>query len=181
MVEFVVFCLPALIYIAVQSRGPEKSIHTACRRAGLRWGSAAGYGWTLALFIPLTLAAWLALTAVPPEVLAQPGVQIAQYTSIAAVLGVVLRAAGEEIFFRGLLAGVFIRRWGVGWGTTAQAVAFLLPHLPLLLIDLRLWPIITVQFLTGWALGWLRHRADSCVPGIGVHALGNIAVGVLAA
>lgn len=51
---------------------------------------------------------------------------------------------------------------------------FLIPHLVLLAIDLRLWPIIPVQFATGWLLGWLRHKADSCLPGAVVHAVTNI-------
>ncbi len=91
-----------------------------------------------------------------------------------------LRAVGEEVFFRGLLGGVLIRRLGFGWGNLLQAVLFLVPHLALLLADVRLWPVIPVQFVTGWLLGWLRHRTGTFVPGAAVHAIANIAAGIIA-
>lgn len=60
-----------------------------------------------------------------------------------------------------------------------QAVGVLAPHLLLLAIDARLWPILPVQFAAGWLLGWLRHRADSCLPGGLAHAVANVAAGLL--
>jgi len=90
-----------------------------------------------------------------------------------------VRALGEEVFFRGLLGGVLIRRLGFGWGNLVQALLFLVPHLALLMIDVRLWPLIPVQFAAGWLLGWLRHRSDSFVPGAVVHVFANIAAGLV--
>ncbi len=88
---------------------------------------------------------------------------------------------GEEILFRGLIGGVLIRRLGFWVGNTAQAVVFLLPHALLLAVDPRIWPILPVQFLAGWMLGWLRHRSGSVLPGALVHAAVNLLVGVLVA
>ena len=65
---------------------------------------------------------------IPADVREAPGVSIASVASVGAVVGVVLRALGEEVFFRGLLAGVLIRRLGFAWGNLMQALAFLVPH-----------------------------------------------------
>lgn len=67
-----------------------------------------------------------------------------------------------------------MRRLGFFWGNLLQAALFLIPHLPLLLVDVRLLPLLPVQFLTGWLLGWLRHRTGSFVPGAVLHAAVNL-------
>ena len=174
------YCVPTLVYVVVQSRGPDRTLKAAMTRAGASWGSPGDYGWALLLVIPLVLAGWLAIVLVPADVLEMPGVTIAQLTSVGAAVGVVLRAVGEEVFFRGLLGGVFMRRLGFGRGNLLQAVVFLIPHLALLLIDMRLWPLIPVQFAAGWLLGWLRYKTGTFVPGAAVHVLTNIAAGLIA-
>lgn len=180
MAEFVLFCLPTIVYLIVQSRGRNRSFPEARKRAGISWGPSRAYVRALLLLPPLVLTGWLAIVLVPPEVLQTPGVSIARLTTIGATAGIVLRALGEEVFFRGLLGGVLIRRLGFGWGNLVQALLFLVPHLALLIIDVRLWPVIPVQFAAGWLLGWLRHRSDSFVPGAVVHAVANIAAGLIA-
>lgn len=181
MAEFVLFCVPTISYVMVQSRGPERSAGSALTRAGLSWGAPSAYGWATLLLVPLVSAGWLAIVLVPSEVLEMPGVSIAQLTSVGAAVGIVLRAVGEEVFFRGLLGGVLIRRLGFAWGNILQALLFLIPHLALLLVDVRTWPVIPVQFAAGWLLGWLRHKTGTFVPGAAVHALTNIAAGLIAA
>jgi membrane protease YdiL (CAAX protease family) len=69
---------------------------------------------------------------------------------------------------------------GFAVGNTVQALIFLLPHLLLLLVSLNLWPIILVQLLAGWLLGWLRYHSDSILPGWLAHGLIN-AFGALGA
>lgn len=150
-------------------------------RAGVSWGSPSAYGWAALLLLPLMLTGWLAIALVPAEVLELPGVSFAQLTSIGATAGVILRAVGEEVFFRGLVGGVLFRRLGFGWGNLAQALIFLVPHLALLLIDARLGPIVPVQFAAGWILGWLRHKTGSFAPGAAAHTFANVAAGLLAA
>ena len=63
-----------------------------------------------------------------------------------------------------------------------QGLSFLLPHLLLLLVRSSLWPIILVQLLAGWLLGWLHHHSDSVLPGWLAHSLMNAlgAVGAMA-
>lgn len=181
MSELVLFCVPTVIYLITQSRGEDRSFRTARHRAGLSRGAPTDYGWALVLLLPLVLTGWLAIALVPSGVLELPGVSIAQVTSLGVAAGVALRAVGEEVFFRGLLGGVLIRRLGFGWGNLLQAALFLVPHLALLLVDVRMAPILPVQFAAGWALGWLRHRTGSFVPGAVVHALANLAAGLLTA
>lgn len=181
MTEFVLFCLPTIVYLVVQSRGQDRTLRAAMTRAGATWGSPAGYGWALLLLLPLVLTGWLAIVLVPADVLETPGVSIARLTSVGVAIGVVLRAVGEEVFFRGLLGGVLMRRLGFGWGNLLQAAVFLVPHLALLLVDVRLWPIIPVQFAAGWLLGWLRYKTGTFVPGAAVHVVANIAAGLIAA
>ncbi|MGC3953235.1 MAG: CPBP family intramembrane metalloprotease [Propionicimonas sp.] len=179
MAEFVLFCLPTIGYLIVQSRGPNRTLRSACSRAGIGWGDRSAYGWAAVLLPALVLTAWLAIVLIPSEVIGLPGVSVARVTSPTALLAVVLRAVGEEVLFRGLLGGVLFRRLGFGWGNLVQAVLFLLPHLALLLVDPRLWPILPVQFAAGWLLGWLRHRTGTFVPGAAVHVIANLAAGVI--
>jgi membrane protease YdiL (CAAX protease family) len=125
---------------------------------------------------------WLAFRFIPPVVLQSPDTNISDYStwkmSITSFLLAWLREAfyialGEEIFFRGLLGGWLVRRWGFAAGNFVQAVIFLLPHLALFMVSLTLWPIVLVQFVAGWMLGWLRYRSGSIFPGWLVHSLTN--------
>ena len=181
MAVFVLFCIPTVVYLAVQSRGEDRSFRSAMTRSGVSWGSCVRLWLGDASAASARAVGWLAIVLVPADVLELPGVSIAQLTSIGAAVGVILRAVGEEVFFRGLVSGVLFRRLGFGWGNLIQTLIFLVPHLGLLLVDTRLWPLIPVQFVAGWLLGWLRHKADSFVPGAAVHTIANVAAGLLAA
>lgn len=178
MLEFVLFCGPAIVYLVVQSRRRDVTVALARRRLGVTWGSPAAYGWAALSLMPLLLLGWAAIATIPDDVFAAPEVSIAQLTSVGAVLGVVLRAVGEEVLFRGLIGGVLMRRLGFLWGNLLQTSVFVVPHLLVMLVDVRAWPIVAVQFLAGWVLGRLRHRSDSVAPGAVVHAVINVAAGV---
>lgn len=179
MLEFVLFCVPVLIYVLVQSRGSDRTVKDALGRIGATWGLRSAYGWALVLLLPLLLTGWLAIMLIPHEVLDDPGVTIARVTSVSVAISIVLRAVGEEVLFRGLLGGVFMRRLGFFWGNLLQALVFIVPHLALLLIDVRTWPVIPVQFAAGWLLGWLRHKTGTFVPGAAAHVVTNITAGFL--
>jgi membrane protease YdiL (CAAX protease family) len=179
VLELVLFCVPTLMYVIVQSSGEDRTLRSALTRAGVSSGSWSAYGLALLLLPPLLLTGWLAIVLIPAEVLETPGVAIARIASANVAIGVVLRAFGEEAFFRGLLGGVFIRRLGFWKGNLLQSAVFIVPHLALLLIDVRLWPILPVQFAAGWLLGWLRHKTGTFVPGAVVHTVANVAAGLI--
>ena len=183
MAELVLLCLPTIVYLIAQSRGQDRrsGFRAALARAGVSWGSPAGYGWALLVLLLLMLTAWLPLALIPADVQDKLGLSIARLTSVGTAIGITLRAVGEEVFFRGLLGGVLMRRLSFRWGNLLQATIFLVPHVALLLLDVRLWPILTAQLAAGWLLGWLRHKTDTFVPGAVLHVIINITVGLLTA
>lgn len=181
MTEFALFSIPTALYILLQARSSGSlTPREAATRAGLTGGTGSSYLWALGLLPLMLVLAWLVLRTVPAELFDDPGIELAQVTSVAAAVTTVFRAFGEEILFRGLLGGIFVRRLGFTWGNLLQAFVFLVPHLWLLAIDVRLWPVLPLQFATGWVLGWLRHRSDSIVPGGILHSVANLAAGFLA-
>ena len=186
--QLIVLGIPSLFYVAVH------------RWRGKRWSEAFGnigwktcrleyFLWGLGVAILTGGLAWLAFRFIPPNALQSPNINISDYVgwtlSVTSFLLAWLREAiyvalGEEIFFRGLLGGWLVRRFGFAVGNTVQALIFLLPHLLLLLVSLSLWLIILVQLLAGWLLGWLRYHSDSILPGWLAHSLIN-ALGALGA
>lgn len=174
MIEFLLFLCPSVLYILVR----RKSLGVSRARAhvGWRWGSWQAAGLSLVLFPVLLGIGYLGIRLVSASSLTLPGVVLVHGVSGAAIL----RAVGEEIFFRGFLGGLFFRRWGLWVGNTLQAALFLVPHLVLLSFDVHLWPILPVQFLGGWILGAVRFRSGSIVECSVLHAALNVGIGLLA-
>ena len=186
--QLIVLSIPSLIYIAVRRRHGEKW-NQVFRTIGWQGSRPIYFLWSLGVMIIVGGLGWLAFQTVSSEILQDPNVSTSAYAgwtlSVTSFLLAWLREAiyvalGEEIFFRGFLGGWLVRRLGFAVGNTIQALIFLLPHLLLLLVSLNLWPIIVVQMLAGWLLGWLRYRSDSILPGWLAHGLIN-AFGALAA
>lgn len=186
--QLIVFSIPSLIYVTVRGRRGEKW-NEVFRKIGWQGSRPIYFLWSLGAMIIVGGLGWLAFQAVPSEVLQDPNINISDYAgwtlSVTSFLLVWLREAiyvalGEEILFRGFLGGWLVRRLGFAVGNTVQALVFLLPHLLLLLVSRSLWPIIIVQLIAGWLLGWLRYRSNSILPGWLAHSLTN-AFGALAA
>ncbi len=171
MVELILLSLPSLVYLAVRRR----HLRDARRIVGLTWPRASEFAIALGVGVALWGAGWAVYRLIPADVLNRPGVIVVQ-ASAAGVLGACARAVGEEMLFRGFLQGLLVKRFGFALGNLAQAVLFLVPHLLLLSIDTRLWPIVPVQAISGWVLGWLRHRSDSISGPALVHALVNVSM-----
>jgi membrane protease YdiL (CAAX protease family) len=186
--QLIVLGIPTLIYVAVHRwRGEKWS--KAFGNAGWKTCWPKYFLWGLGVAILMGGLAWLAFRFIPPNALQSPNINISDYAgwtpSVTSFLLAWLREAiyvalGEEVLFRGLLGGWLVRRFGFAVGNTVQAFIFLLPHLLLLLVSLSLWPIILVQLLAGWLLGWLRYHSDSILPGWLAHSLIN-ALGALGA
>jgi len=186
--QLIVLSAPSLIYVAARRRRGEKWSE-ALGKVGWQGCPPIYFLWGLGVMVIGGGLGWLAYQLIPLDILQNPKINVSAYAewtpSITSFLSAWLREAiyvalGEEIFFRGFIGGWLTRRLGLAIGNTVQALVFLLPHLLLLSVSLSLWPLILVQFLAGWLLGWLRYRSDSILPGWLVHSLSN-AFGALAA
>ena len=187
-IQLIALSLPSLIYMAVRKLRGEKW-NQILEKLGWRGCSTRDLLWSLGVLAPGVGLVWLVPRLVSPDILQNPTLGTSYYAgwtrSITAFLLAWLREAiyvalGEEVFFRGLLGGWLIRRFGFAIGNSVQALIFLLPHLLLLTVSLSLWPLLIAQLAAGWLLGWLRHRSGSILPGWLVHSLSN-AFGALAA
>lgn len=186
--QLIVLSIPSLIYVIMQRRRGEKW-DDIFEKIGWQGSRPIYVLWSLGLIILVGGLGFLAFRAVPSDILQDPNINISDYTgwtlSVTSFLLVWLREAfyvalGEEIFFRGFLGGWLVRRFGFAIGNIVQALVFLLPHLILLLVSKRLWPVIIVQFIAGWLLGWLRYRSNSILPGWLAHSLINATGALLA-
>ncbi len=177
----VLFSIPALGYLAIRKKRGDQ-VQTIFKDMGWQISRPRYYIWGLGLLIVSGALGQLAFQAIPGDILQESNINISAYhgmsLSLASFLLIFFResiyiALGEEIFFRGLLGGWLVRKFGFALGNSMQAVAFLLPHSLLLFISLSLWPILIVQTFAGWLLGWLRYRSESILPGWVVHSLIN--------
>ena len=186
--QLIVLTMPSLIYVTVRRSHGEKW-NEIFEKIGFQGSHPIYFLWAFGVMFIVSGLGWLAFQSVASEVLQDPNVNTSYYAGwtvgVISFLLVWLREAiyvalGEEIFFRGLLGGWLIRRFGFAIGNTIQAFVFLMPHLLLLLVSLTLWPVIIVQLVAGWLLGWLRYRSNSILPGWLAHSLTN-AIGALTA
>ena len=174
ILELVVLSIPTGIYLLVRRRRTDRGRPDM----GLTWGAPSDYAWAIGAVVVLGGLSFVATRLIPADVLASAGTTN-RITTLVAALSVVVRAAAEEVLFRGFLQGVLAGRFGRTVGIWVQAVLFLLPHLALLLLSPLVWPILPAQFLTGLTLGWLRSRHDSIAPTVAVHAVANVLAGFL--
>ena len=179
--QLIILSIPSIIYIAIQKRR-ENKWSEILRNIGWQNCEKKYYLWGTGIVILIGVLGWLALQLVPQDVLQNPNVSVSKYVGLTPSVTVFLSiwwkeaiyvALGEEIFFRGFLGGWLIRRYGFSIGNLVQSLFFLLPHLLLLLVSISFWPVILVQLLAGWALGWLRYHSGSILPGWLAHSLTN--------
>lgn len=168
----VIWCLPTLAHLALRRGAPAAFVRNGLTAAGWWW-----IGWGVVVGLIGFLLGHLAAMNVAPSALASPGVA-GGVVGLGALVNVAAAAAGEEVFFRGFLQGWLASRRGRRVALWGQAVAFLLPHLFLLLADARLWVLLPVQFLLGLLLGVLRHHSGSMWPAVVAHVLTNVMAGI---
>lgn len=159
--QLVLFGLPVLTY-ALFLRGRGRSWRRTIYGLGWRRSDRRYYGY--ALLTAGSLAAVLYFSSnllVPPDYPERPGLSTSYYAGLdfgfSAVLFALLResvyvALGEEAFFCGLLGGRLTSRFGFYVGNVFQTLAFLLPHL-LLVVGIDLWPLLLLPLSAGWLLG----------------------------
>ncbi len=179
LLELVIFSLPSMIYVRRRRRSGDSQEH-ALSVVGLRSGTRSSYALALALVIPVTALAAILLNLIPSHVLHGGSKNVVGAPSSAGdYVAIVVLALAEEMLFRGFVAGVLFRRLGFRLGNICQALIFLAPHMLLLLVSVSLWPLLPLQLIAGWLLGWLRERSDSIGPCWLAHALTNLIPAVL--
>ncbi|MEE2901719.1 MAG: CPBP family intramembrane glutamic endopeptidase [Myxococcota bacterium] len=100
---------------------------------------------------------------------------------MALLYGVVQTGFTEEVFFRGLIGGAVMRRFGLWRGNVLQSLIFLGPHLFLLVVMPEQWKILPVIFAGALWGGWLLHKSGSFVGPWLIHAAVNVTTCLLAA
>jgi membrane protease YdiL (CAAX protease family) len=181
-IQLFVFSIPSLILVAIYRWRVGETWKRAFSKVGWQGSKPIYFLWSLVVLVVIGGLAWLVMKFIPPELFQSDHVNISNYAStpktLSGMVGIFLYEAfyvalGEEIFFRGWLGGWLNRRAGFILGNTIQSIIFLLPHLMLLTISIRFWPILIPQFIAGWLQGWLRFRSDSILPGWLCHSLSN--------
>jgi uncharacterized protein len=184
MTSLIILSIPALIYALVVKLKERANGYEIARRLGLTLGKSRYYSWALGFTLLFSVISVGVLQLIPASVLNDENVAASRFVGqpltvmnflSALVFGLFETGLGEELFFRGLVAGWFGRRTKLWVANVVQAAIFTLPHLLLLTVELSLWPIaFAVPFVGGLMLGWLRLRSGSIVPGWIVHGLGNV-------
>jgi membrane protease YdiL (CAAX protease family) len=178
VIELILFSLPSAFYVLRLRRRGQTSSQA---RASVGWqaGPPAVYGLAAAAIVALLPITYLALRNGPKTALGSGAssslhVTYGQSSTPGGYAQIVLLALAEEILFRGFIAGLLQRRYGFGIGNLLQALIFLAPHLLLLLVSTAFWPLLPVQFVSGWVLGLLRYKSGSIGPPSLAHAAANV-------
>jgi uncharacterized protein len=176
ILELIIFSLPSLGYLRL-ARRRGRAPGEARAAVGWRTGRPADYALAVAVTALLLPVTYLALRAVPAGLVtssAHVHLSYGRASSTGGYLAIALLAMAEEILFRGFIGGIMFRRYGFAAGNAIQALAFLAPHLLLLLASTGLWPLLPVQLLAGWMLGLLRWKSSSVGPSSVAHVAANV-------
>ncbi len=183
MTSLIIYSIPVIIYALVVKLKERTNGREIARRLGLTLGKGRYYFWAFGFtFLGIVMSVAI-LRLIPASVLNEKNVATSQFVGqpltgmnflSALFFGLFKTGLGEELLFRGLISGLFGRRTKLWIANAFQAAIFTLPHLLLLTINLRLWPIaLVLPFVSGLILGWLRLKSGSIVPGWIVHGLSN--------
>ncbi len=188
MVSLIVYVTPLLLYALVVHRKEGIEGRKIAERLGLTSGSKPYYAWAMVLAFLGMLVARRAWQSIPASTSEQPQMAISHFAGQSLSFGRILSAVwwgmfetglGEELLFRGLIAGWLGRRFQFWTANILQALVFTLPHTLILLVDIRLWPLaIGLPFSFGLISGWLRLKSGSVFPGWLVHGLNNVATAI---
>lgn len=184
-----VMFLIALIYIGAVHFGAKVPWKEAWARTGMTLGSPRWWVMASMLFIPFCAYTWLSYrwmpitqadTHSPYHVLLGRGLH-SETLIVAFSYGMVSAGLGEELLFRGLIAGAISRRMTLAQANVLQTLIFLAPHLLILFVKPEAAPLMVGVLGLGLSTGWLRIKSGSIGPGVLIHGLANTLVGILAA
>ncbi len=186
-IQPILFSIPVIIYYFFQKR-KGKSNTEITENLGLTISQLKYYVFGIliaAISIGLT---YLLLKFVSPDIFENENIGTNIYRNWTLSFGTIILAFcretiyvtfGEELFFRGFLAGILIRKFGLAVGNILQALIFLLPHLLLLTINTDFWIFVIIIAIMGWILGLLRHNSKSIFPGLLTHSIVNTFAAIL--
>ncbi len=183
MMSLAIYGIPAIIYVLVVKLKYGTNGREIARRLGLTLGESRYYSWALAFTLLGIVVSLGVLQLIPASVMNEQNVASSRFVGqpltamnflSALFFGLFETGLGEELFFRGLIGGWLGRRTKLWIANVIQAAIFTLPHLLLLTIEPRLWPIaFALPFVSGLMLGWLRLKSGSILPSWIVHGFGN--------
>ena len=179
--QLILFSIPSVIYLIV--RKAQNQAWTDIFR-NLGWRNANPRFLFMGFFFGLLpgIFSFVIMDILPSDMFDQPGIAQSAYAGwtpsisaffLAWIREAIYTALGEEVFFRGFLGNLLIRRLKFTLGNLVQSILFLLPHTLLLTIDFQFWPVLIPQFVAGWFFGWLAFRSDSILPSWVAHSLSN--------
>lgn len=177
-------CFPVAIYVAIVHWRSRVAWPEIARRLGLSRGNGRPYLFALAATALMgVVVAWISSwTSSFKGSMIAPFVGTSPTPALVAEAfnyGIVATGFPEELLFRGLIAGTLFRRLPFWKANLLQAAIFTLPHLLILLIAPRLWPLaICLPIGLGLVAGWLRQTSGSIWPSVILHGIPN-AVGAL--
>lgn len=183
------FLLIALVYVVVVHFWKKVAWRDAVRRTGLVVGSARWWGIAallLVLNLPLVwFSTWLvpittADTSSPYHVLIGRGLN-GPVILAAAAYGFVSAGFGEELLFRGLIAGALGRRMALWKANLIQGAIFVGLHLLLLLVKPEMIFLVPGLVVLTACLGWVRLESGSIGPSVLIHGGANTFVGLVVA
>lgn len=93
---------------------------------------------------------------------------------LAALYGIVKTGFAEEFLFRGMIAGSLARRMSSLTANIVQSMIFLAPHLLILVVAPKMWPVLIVVFAGAMFTGWIRIKSGSIIGPWLLHAAANV-------
>ncbi len=157
---FIIWLIPLFIYYLVQkeNNGKRKSL----QNLGLKQCSwiyylpGIGLGMGGILISKLVLSLGFITIDLLQHTPANFGDLPKTFTSFIIVFALIGIPVGfsEELMFRGMLGGIFIRKWKFWWGNSVQASIF------------------AIFFISGFIMGILYDKSGSIIPSFLMHSLG---------
>lgn len=179
--QIIIYLVILLLFIYLKRR-KNTSWNTIYRLIGITNTATRFYYYGLLVTILIAGISWGIFKIYPIDIqllkattFNNAGIKEVTYATIITIFfkELIFTSIGEEILFRGIVAGYFFQRFKFIKANLIQSLLFLAPHLPLIYLSMDFLPFIGIITSLGWLLGWLRFKSKSIFPGIIVHSLIN--------
>jgi uncharacterized protein len=171
--QFLAYLLVLAFMVLTVKRAPGRKFWDE-----VRWywpGSWSAY-LLAGLLLSIVLQGFAHFLPMPKELPIDQFFQTPQEAWVLSIFGMTMAPLMEELFFRGFLYPVLVRRLGVGTAIILTAASFGLIHAPQLG---KAWGPVLVVFMVGLALTITRAVTRSVAPGFLMHVAYNATISVL--